>query len=120
MQSKAQDVAAYLEEIPQDRQQALTRLRELCRTVLVGYEEIMDYGMPCYRKNGVVEVAFASQKNYISLHIPIASIVNAHRAELKGASVGKGCIKYTKPEKLDWDVIAELLADTVNSSEAAC
>ena len=115
MQSKAQDVAAYLEEIPQERREALTRLRELCRTLLVGYEESMAYGMPCYSKNSVAEVAFASQKNYISLHIVKQSVVNAHRAELKGASIGKGCIKYTKPEKLDWDVIKMLLEDTANS-----
>ena len=38
-------------------------------TRLKGYEENMAYGGPTYNKNGVIEVAFASQKNFIGLYI---------------------------------------------------
>ena len=62
MQSKAKNVAAYLKELPEERRRPLTRMRQLCRQVLVGYEECMEYGMPVYKRNGVVEIGFASQK----------------------------------------------------------
>jgi uncharacterized protein YdhG (YjbR/CyaY superfamily) len=120
MQSQVQDVSSYLEEVPEARKPALSRLRDLCRNCLVGYVEGMAYGMPSYSKNGRTEVAFASQKNYISLYIMKASIVEAHLDELAVASVGKGCIRYSKPEKLDFAVIEKLLVATRESAEAAC
>ena len=120
MQSKAKDVTTYLQEAPADRQAHLTKLRELCLEVLTGYEEGMDYGMPGYKKNGVGEVGFASQKHYISLYILKEEVVQANRALLKGLSVGKGCIRYSNPKKMDMDVIRKLLVDTVQSTDPPC
>ncbi len=120
MQSTAKDVTAYLQEVPADRQACLTRLRELCLALLTGYEESMTYGMPSYGKNGTVEVGFASQKNYIALYILKQDVVNANRDALTGLKVGKGCIQYSKPSKMDFAVIKKLLADTVASTDTAC
>jgi uncharacterized protein YdhG (YjbR/CyaY superfamily) len=60
MQSKAKTVTAYLKEVPAERKSALKKLRALCRATLAGFEESMDYGGPCYKRNGVAEVGFAS------------------------------------------------------------
>jgi uncharacterized protein YdhG (YjbR/CyaY superfamily) len=120
MQSRATDVSAYLEEIPETRRPTLNRLRDLCRKCLVGYEEGMAYGMPTYSKDGKPEVSFASQKNYISLYVMKSAVVEAYLPELAVASVGKGCIRYSKPEKIDFAVIEKLLVATRESSEAAC
>jgi uncharacterized protein YdhG (YjbR/CyaY superfamily) len=119
MQSQARDVSSYLEELPEERRPTLTRLRDLCRKCLVGYEEGIAYGMPTYSKDGKPEVSFASQKNYISLYVKPA-VVEAHLDGLAVASVGKSCIRYSKPEKLDFDVIEKLLVATRESTEAAC
>src|SRR6266581_636070 len=69
MHSTAPDVHTYLQQVPVDRVACLTELRQLCLNTLIEYEERMEYGMPCYKKNGTVEVAFASQKRYIALYI---------------------------------------------------
>jgi len=95
MKSKAQSVDEYLREVPEDRQATLSQLRKLCLDILVGYEESMAYGMPSYKRpDNEIEVAFASQKNYISLYILRTDVMNAHRDSLKvrGVSFGKGCI----------------------------
>ena len=120
MQSSAKDVARYIRESPKERQQALTKLRKLCRDTLAGYEEGMAYGVPCYKGEGIAEVAFASQKNYISLYVNIEGVVTANRGLLKGLNVGKGCIRYSRPEKIDFSVVRKLLADTLESQEPAC
>ena len=120
MYSTASDVLTYLQHVPQDRVACLTELRQLCLNTLIGYEEGMDYGMPCYKKHGKFEVAFASQKRYIALYIAKQSVIDAYRAELQGLSVGKGCIRYSKPEKVDFRVIAKLLSATRDSPEQAC
>ena len=119
MHSTAQDVSGYLQEVPDDRRACLTRLRQLCLDTLTGYEECMDYGMPSDRLDGAIEVAFASQKNYISLYILKEDVVNAHRAALAGLNVGKSCIKYTRPAKIDFAVVERLLIATRESSQSA-
>jgi hypothetical protein len=59
MQSATADVTSYIQELPEERRASLSRLRQLCLDTLVGYEEVMEYGMPSYKKNGVGEVGLA-------------------------------------------------------------
>lgn len=122
MQSTATTVDNYLEEVPAERREAVTRLRSLCRTLLSGFEESMQYGMPGYTRNGVVEVGFASQKHFIALYILRNDVMDAHRAQLygKGVSLGKGCIRYSKPERIDFEVVEMLLKGTAQSTGDIC
>jgi hypothetical protein len=121
MQSDAKDVNIYMEEVPEGRRAALAQLRKLCVDILVGYEESMEYGMPSYKKGDhEVEVAFASQKNYISFYVLKKDVLDKHRHLLTGLNVGKGCIRYTKPEKIDFDVVEQLLTDNYLSDSEIC
>lgn len=120
MQSQAKDVSTYLQEVPEDRQAVLAALRQLCLELLPNHQESMQYGMPCYQKDSVVEVTFASQKNYIALYILKQEVMNAHKNRLVGISLGKGCIRYSKPAKIDFTVVRDLLVDTAQSENEIC
>ena len=120
MQSTATNVDAYLAEIPAERREVLTTIRRLCLKHLPGYEEGMDYGMPSYSRDGVVEFGFASQKNYISIYGVKSDAIETHRGEFEGASIGKGCIRYTKPEKVDLAAVERLLKATAASTGRVC
>ena len=120
MQSKARDVPTYLDGVKERDRECLRRLRRLCVSTLKGYEEGMDYGMPCYKRDGIAEIAFASQTNYISLYVLKTDVVEKNRAALRGLNVGKGCIRFRSPEKMDFALVEKLLADTRRSSEGIC
>jgi uncharacterized protein YdhG (YjbR/CyaY superfamily) len=122
MQSSAKTVATYLKEVPPSRREALVRLRKLCRDTLTGFRESMDYGGPCYSRNGVAEVGFASQKNFIGLYILRTDVMRSHRYLLtvKGITLGKGCIRYSKPEHIDFKVVESMLRATVESTGPVC
>jgi uncharacterized protein YdhG (YjbR/CyaY superfamily) len=122
MQSTAKNVSSYLQEVPKERYETLEKLRRLCLEVLESYQESMDYGMPCYKKNGTAEVGFASQKNFIALYILKKDVLDAHRdlLNVKGVSLGKGCIRYSKPEKVNFSVVQKLLEGTIKSSSEIC
>ena len=117
MPSTAKTVPAYIKEAPAARQAALKQLRELCRTILVGFKESMDDGGPSYSRNGVVEVGFASQKNFIALYILRTDVMLSHRYLLNvpGVTLGKGAIRYSRPEKIDFSVVEKMLRATVES-----
>jgi uncharacterized protein YdhG (YjbR/CyaY superfamily) len=120
--SSATDVARYIEEQPEGWQAALRRLRAACREHLSGYEEVMAHGMPSYRRDDETEaeVAFAKQQQYLSFYVLKQPVLDAHRAELDGLDVGKGCIRYRKVDQIDWGVVAGLLRDTASSDADVC
>ncbi len=130
MQSSAKTVPAYLKEVPAGRRAALNQLRDLCRATLTGFKESMRYGGPCYSRNGVVapcgddKVGFASQKNFIGLYTlrVRTDVMRAHRYMLNipGVTLGKGAIRYSKPEHIDFDVVEKMLRATVESTGQVC
>ena len=122
MQSNAKDVTAYLKEVPADRRATLERLRKLCLKHLKGFQESMDYGGPCYARNGEAEVGFASQKHFIGLYILRTDEMRSHRylLTIKGITLGKGAIRYSKPERIDFKVVESMLRATVDSTGPVC
>jgi len=120
MISKAADVQTYIAELPAERRPAIVKLRSLCRQHLNGYEERMEYGMPVYKRNGVMEVSFASQKQYIALYVLKKDVLDEFRGALPGSKIGKGCIRFPNPDKIDFDIVKRLLSRTAHSKSAPC
>ena len=119
VQSKAVDVDGYLAELPDERREALTRLRELCRAELPGFTEKMSYGMPAYELDGN-GVAFASQKQYISFYLLRTDVRRAFTERLAGHDMGKGCLRFRKPEQIDYDLVRDLLRATAAEPGPVC
>lgn len=122
MQSKALTVNEYLLEAPEERQAALSKIRALCRKHLKGFDESMEYGMPGYKRNGVVEVGFASQKHFIALYILRTDVMKSHADQLVGTGIthGKGCIRYSKSDRIDFNVVESMLKATAKSTGQVC
>jgi uncharacterized protein YdhG (YjbR/CyaY superfamily) len=116
----APSVPIYIAHAPEDRQPALKRLRTLCRELLKGFQESIEYGMPVYKRNGKMEIAFASQKQYISLYVMKKQVVDEHRQALADCSIGKGCIRFKHPARIDFDVVKSLLRRTVECDSEPC
>ena len=110
VQSKAATVAAFLKEAEPKRRPALVKMRKLMREMLPSCDESMAYGMPTYQKGGKMVTAFNNQKNYIAFYAGQTAI-QAHKKELAKINCGKGCIRYTKPDQIDFDVVRSLLAN---------
>ena len=119
MKSTAENVTTYIDEQPKEWQPALRKLRAACRSQLRGYTEGMSYGMPSYEHGGEVEVSFA-QARYLSLYILKQPVLDAHRAELDGLSLGKGCVRFRRPGDVNWAVISALLAESYASPSRIC
>ena len=110
MKSEAKDVATYLTEVPEGRRDALERLRSMYVATLKGCEECMDYGLPCYKRDGKLVAAFASQKQYFALY-GMEKVAKQYGKELTGCSMGKGCLRFRSPAAIDFDLIQRMLTD---------
>src|SRR5687768_6017239 len=81
MQSDAPTVEAYLAELPEDRREAISTLRDLILANLpAGYEEVMQYGMvgyvvpladhpETYNGEPITYIGLASQKRHMALYL---------------------------------------------------
>ena len=133
MTHKASSPAEYIEVIPEDRREAIERLREtILENIPEGFHEEMNYGMigyvvphrlyppgyHCDPKAPLPFVNIASQKNFVALyHMGIYMMpelldwfVTEYPKHSKGKlDMGKSCIRFKKPEDIPFDLIAELI-----------
>ena len=122
----------YVAQLPEDRQAAIQRLREVIRTHLPpGFEETMNYGMigyvvphslypagyHCDPKLPLPFINLASQKQYIALyHMGVYAdpallewFLEAYaQLGIGKPDMGKSCLRFKKPEKIPFDLIGEL------------
>jgi len=134
MQSNATTVKQYLEELPQDRQAAMQKLRDIIITNLpTGFEERMSYGMigyvvprktypkgyHCDPKLPLPFINIASQKNFIALyHLGLYNqpelstwFIEEYPKHCKNKlDMGKSCIRFKNINKIPYQLIAELVS----------
>jgi uncharacterized protein YdhG (YjbR/CyaY superfamily) len=120
MTSDAKSVDEYLDQVPEQRLEALKELRALCLQYLPDHVESMAYKMPSYKRNDQVEVAFASQKQHICVYFLIHQVMLDNEARLEGINHGKGCLRFANPKKIDFAVIEDLLKATEVSEDRIC
>ena len=127
MQSKAETVDQYLDELPEDRRQSLVAVREvILENLPVGFQEAMNWGMityqvpletfsDTYNKQPLMVAALASQKNHMALYLTAVymddqskqEFETAYKATGKRYDVGKSCVRFKKLEDLPLDLIAK-------------
>lgn len=119
VQSTATTVDDYLAEASPERAPHLHRIRDLARAVLHDHVEEMRYGMPCFSREVGGGFAFANQKQYISLYVA-ESAVQANAEALAVLDYGKCCIRFRKPDRIDYGLLEKLLVDTRESPQPFC
>jgi uncharacterized protein YdhG (YjbR/CyaY superfamily) len=108
MISNAKNVDDYIAEAPVERRAALERLRALCLESFKGCEECIEYGMAAYKRHGVLEIAFASQKQYIAVY-GIRQAMEEFGGVQAALMDGKGCLRFKKPDQIDFDLLKKVL-----------
>jgi uncharacterized protein YdhG (YjbR/CyaY superfamily) len=116
----AVNVSTYIADVPAAQQAAIKKLRALCKQNLNGYEECIEYGIPGYKRKGVLEVSFASRKQYIALYVLKKDVVDEFREKLSASSIGKGCIRFGNPDRIDFKVVEQLLRRNADSNSGPC
>lgn len=110
MISKATTVDGFLNTVTDDERAVFERLRRLLKKAHPRVEESMKYRMPTYLVGDYHLGAFNKQKNYLCLYLnPVA--IEPHRKALTAAGLdcGKGCLRFTKPEKLPLELATKII-----------
>tara|TARA_R110000868_G_scaffold396852_1_gene669223 strand:+ start:331 stop:780 length:450 start_codon:yes stop_codon:yes gene_type:complete len=130
MQSKANTVQEYLNNLPEDRKKQIELVREVILSHLPkGYEEVMNWGMICYEvplsicpdtynKKPLMYAALASQKNHMAVYLSGIyaneelkdQFTKDYLASGKKPDMGKSCVRFKKIENLPLDVVGKAVA----------
>lgn len=134
MQSTASTPDAYLDSLPEDRKEAIAKLRAVFQENLPpGFEELMSYGMlgyvvphslypagyHCDPKQPLPFLGLASQKNFIAVYhmgiYAMPELLEWFTAQWplhskRKLDMGKSCIRIKKPEDIPYGLFAELAA----------
>lgn len=133
MKIKASTVQEYLNNVPEDRKEAINTLRDVVKSnIPKGYEECLNYGMlgyvvphskypdgyHCDPKLPLPFINIANQKNFIALyHMGIYAnpdlmkwFVTEYPKHCKyKLDMGKSCIRFKKIDHIPYELIAELV-----------
>lgn len=132
MQSDAKTVAAYLKELPADKREVVSQVRELILENLpAGYVERMNWGMISYEiplemypdtYNGkpLLFASLAAQKRHYALYLMNvyqdpdleAALKQGFAMAGKKLDMGKSCLRFRQLDDLPMDVIAKVIAAT--------
>jgi len=130
MQSKANTVKQYLNELPNDRKKAISIVRQtILKNLPDGYDEVINWGMITYEVpletypntyNGkpLMYAALASQKNHMAVYLMGCYMVPDVRNEFEKAynksgkrfDAGKSCIRFKKIDDLPLDLLGKTIA----------
>lgn len=133
MTSKATTPEQYIKELPADRKEAITQLRNtVLKNLPKGFKETMSYGMlgyvvphevypagyHCDPKLPLPFANIASQKNFIAFYhmgvYAMPELLKWFTTEYAKQSpakldMGKSCIRFKKPEHIPYKLIGELI-----------
>ena len=140
MQIKADTPEQYIDQLPDDRKQAISKLRKVILDNLPeGFEETINYGMIGYviphsiypdgyhtdPKQPLPFINIASQKNFVAVyHMGIYAdkklmdwFVKEYPKHNKlKLDMGKSCIRFKKIDQIPYDLIGKLVGK-INSDE---
>ena len=129
VRSNASTPEQYLAELPEDRREFVSALRDaILDSLPPGYEEAMNWGMLSYEVplstfsatyNGqpLSYVALASQKNYVSLYLMGVYgdeesekwFHDRYRETGKRLDMGKSCVRFKRLEDVPLDVVRDVV-----------
>ena len=130
MQSKANTVKQYLNELSNDRKKAISIVRQtILENLPDGYDEVINWGMipyevpletypDTYNGKPLMYSALASQKNHMSVYLMGCymspdirnKFEKAYKKSGKKFDAGKSCIRFKKVDDLPLKLIGETIA----------
>jgi uncharacterized protein YdhG (YjbR/CyaY superfamily) len=105
--NKPANIDAYISGFPEDKQVLLEQIRETIKKAAPQAVEVISYGMPAFKQNGVL-VWFAAFKNHIGFY-PFPSGIEAFKEELSMYKGSKGSIHFPLDKPLPLNLITVIV-----------
>jgi uncharacterized protein YdhG (YjbR/CyaY superfamily) len=110
------NIDEYLARVSQPARSTLSRIRAVIRSVAPPEAtEAISYGIPAFKYKGML-VWFAAFSKHCSL-FPGSSVIEAFKDELKGFSISKGTIQFSRDKPLPVALVKKLVKARIAENE---
>jgi len=113
--TKPQDVDEYISGYPKEVQKLLRDLRATITKASPKAAEVISYGMPAYKMNGML-LYFAAHKNHIGLY-PFRSAIIAFKKELSAYKGAVGTVQFPLDKPLPLGLITRIVKFRVKENQ---
>ncbi|HXA00949.1 MAG TPA: DUF1801 domain-containing protein [Cytophagaceae bacterium] len=101
------DFNEYIASFPEEVQEILERFRETIRNAAPEADEVISYGMPAFKLNGML-VWFAAHSKHIGFY-PKASGIETFKKELSIYKSAKGSVRFPFDKPLPLRLITKIV-----------
>ena len=98
----------YLACQPERERELLEHLRQIIRDTAPEAEEVISYGIPAFKYQGML-VYFAAYKNHCSLFAGNGALTEQMKEVLKTYKTSKGTIQFTLEKPLPDDLVKQIV-----------
>ncbi len=102
------DIDTYILLQSENIQPVLEKLRQTIKAVAPEAEEVISYGMPSFKWNGML-VGFAAAKSHFGFYPWNGSTVDQFKQELKAFKTSKGAIQFPVDKPLPVALIKKIV-----------
>lgn len=108
MKRRPPTIDAYLDALPEDKRAALETLRRAIKAAAPAAEECISYGVPAFRLDGRLLVAFGAASRHCAFY-PGAAPIEALADALRGYDTSKGTIRFPADAPLSAALVRRLV-----------
>jgi len=113
----AKNVDEYIAIQPEDVTEMLEKIREIILTTAPKAEEVVSYGVPCYKLNGSL-VGFGAQKKGISFYAMNTKLPAAFKNELIGYKYSNSTVHINKDQKMPTATLKKMIKERIKENAA--
>ncbi len=104
---KPVNVDEYISGFPKDTQTTLEQIRRIIKKAAPGAEELISYGMPAFKLNGML-IYYAAYSNHIGFY-PTPSGIKAFKKKLSIYKGAKGSVQFPLDKPMPLGLITDIV-----------
>ena len=105
----------YMANVPKERREYLSLLRNLIKSNFPGIVEDMSYLMPTFIYKGDTLCSIANEENQMALYITPFDLLDHFKDQLKPYNHAASCIQFKKLDKNDLELFDQVLKYCANN-----
>ncbi len=109
-------VEEYLSLFSKEQRDALEKLRQVIKAAAPKAEEVISYGMPGYKQNGVL-VYFGGFKNHCSFFPASYTVIKQFAEQLKDYKTSKGTIQLPLDKAIPSTLVKKMVVARMKENE---
>jgi len=109
-------VEEYLNLFPKEQRDALEKLRQVIKAAAPKAEEVISYGMPGYKQNGVL-VYFGGFKNHCSFFPASYAVIKQFAEDLKDYKISKGTVQFPLDKAIPSTLVKKMVMTRIKENE---